>query len=753
MHVKRATISALLYLEWPAVINAGNCLSGFCGPRSETPLEGPSVWRVDGKPPDVIQKLGGFRAKGTDFSIHKHAEISTANSAYVSTSERPVGAEIFASEPPPPGDFRRKNYKGSWLYDIHPSSNFISTRKTLGPYSSHRAEAEILAAGGIPFDQIKGWTYLSKGRMTAKSERRYVRNSAYDKAKYQGQTWNPEPQYELAGFPKKMDKANPRIPREHPWTHKEYEAFKDQSAEELREAGLRYLNDEGKASGIASFEPCFGLNGRAKREASSCWLGEEEVVEPEVYTKELDLGGKTEGESEVVLLNPAEEEKAALLVEKAAEDELAAVASKLLLRESPKLKDISLKEVRARFIGYKPLQPYMKTSRGRLWRGLTSAFTAVGLASWLKDVVQVSATASKRIDKLTTVTSIFPLVGCGTAVARSKDAFSGTLCLVGDVLLFTPKWPVGVAVHLFRFLAEAAKQSLRENMLWHDEAEFQKIRQKEWDAVFDNLVGYFRSNKFRNEVLEPEFDAERHGYAVQATDSVGMLRAMQQTAREKDVKGVPTDEQVFNATLHIYQHMCSSLLKRKESIMKEKQQAAEEFVKAEMKRFDLEFGNRTLDIFVNRTRPLLPTFVLDKQDLKYSQGGLTRTSKEEDHVPKDELVSTIRERLKKPLSYDMQGTFRDIQRHSSHLTYCRVQDAQSGGADMNQGRNASLLIQYQRDTDPIDHIAEAPPGRELAPQNGTPRRQPAAPNPETPRARTGGRQRQRVPVGRRRGGL
>ncbi|PHH73649.1 hypothetical protein CDD80_3654 [Ophiocordyceps camponoti-rufipedis] len=191
-----------------------------------------------------------------------------------------------------------------------------------------------------------------------------------------------------------------------------------------------------------------------------------------------------------------------------------------------------------------------------------------------------------------------------------------------------------------------------------------------------------------------------------------------------------TDHQVFNASAQIYQNMCSSLLERKGSIIEEKKGAAEEYVRAEMKNFDPVFGNKTLQMFLSGNRPRRPRSPYPRRRnsprQKISRRGLLATltdvylevDKEYEDVPEDEIVRKIRERLEKPLSYNMTEIFQAIQKHVSYLPSCRIQDAQSA----DQNRDASALIQICRPSLSLD--VRLGPSRSFIP---TTRTQPQGP--------------------------
>ncbi|RCI08058.1 hypothetical protein L249_7862 [Ophiocordyceps polyrhachis-furcata BCC 54312] len=250
------TLSALLWLQWSGITDAGNCIGRLCGlnPQDALIRKGinpialrhrvGTVYRVDQRKPAEIKALGGFRPRELDvnkasFSVWQHAEVSrkASGSIYVSTSERPAGAEVFAVNRPL--SVARKHYKACYLWEIQATPNFIDVTATIGRDRLHVWEREILAAGGIRWDQVRGYTYLPDGRNTPIRKRVYVPNPdynpMYDQFSYSGA------QVDLAAVP-----ANPK----KDW-------YIDPNPERTRKAGLEFLDKSGRAVGLSSKQSIF----------------------------------------------------------------------------------------------------------------------------------------------------------------------------------------------------------------------------------------------------------------------------------------------------------------------------------------------------------------------------------------------------------------------------------------------------------------------------------------------------------------
>ncbi|KAM3428680.1 hypothetical protein MY4824_008683 [Beauveria thailandica] len=213
--------------------------------KRQIPTQPSVVYRVDSMPPDAVKAQGGFPPREADlgkanFAIygHSHNTLSGKDSPYVSTSVRPDGAEIFAS----PG-------KTSYLYEIKTTPNMIDTFSTLGgnkmtskgePYLLHKAEREVLALGGVKWDQVQSVTALPNGRDTNKSERKKVTNKDFNPKYNEFKAGGT--QHQLAGFP----------PGHEAWTTSPWNQFKDA---DIRESGLQFADANGAAVGLTRNDP------------------------------------------------------------------------------------------------------------------------------------------------------------------------------------------------------------------------------------------------------------------------------------------------------------------------------------------------------------------------------------------------------------------------------------------------------------------------------------------------------------------
>ncbi|KAF4589783.1 putative enterotoxin [Ophiocordyceps camponoti-floridani] len=685
-------VLALLYLQWPGSSHAGSCFGKCCA--AIKPAKGPLVFRVDSRTPQQIKEAQGFWPRGTDFSIYKHAEKHSPNSAYVSTSERAAGgAEIFAVPPPPRGSGLEKKYKGCFLYAIHPAENFVNTRLSLGPYSTHR-ERELLAAGGIRWDQIRGWTYLGKGRDTPISERRFVVNKDYDVKRWRGHVANPEPQYQLAGFPKKMDTNNPRAPKEHPWTQDSWKDFEKQGEAGVRQAGIQFMQNHGRAFGITKVETCPDKQ-KIKRQAGpiiDCWRtqdGDGEADEELGWEMSDDPAAGSEAESELAELDdPLEEEAIMSVTNKVAETELYKILTRFKLDKTLANLKLSPSQLRARFRNYEPLAALAKPKAlaqkaKRIGRGI---LTVGVLNLYVKDLIDVfTGELPSAVEKAAVVTSVVPVVGCLTSGVLEDKAGDATACVFGDLLLFTPWWPIGIGIHVTRFLKSLLVNLFRGSInadpqhVWEKEEAFQYTRRKEFSLYWNQIVHSFSSQDFMDKVLEPQFDAETAGYAFAATQAVGLVHAARDVARRAGSnRTLVTDADVLMATLPIYEAMCRSIRERSHSIVKEKQKMARMIARDQAAKFDRKFAHRVERWWHLRAR-----------SRTYRDSPFSKSVKRGNNVT--HLISW---RLQKAMAYNLTQIDVEIARHAAGLKLCRVNYPNSSDlTTWRPGRSAADLVQ------------------------------------------------------------
>ncbi|TQV90602.1 Heat-labile enterotoxin, A chain [Cordyceps javanica] len=151
--------------------------------------------------------------------------------------------------------------------------------------------------------------------------------------------------------------------------------------------------------------------------------------------------------------------KAAELAEEVSEKEFAELAAKRGLAELAEKKwKMSLSDVRTA-LKYERLTPESPKIGGGFKASSIGggALAVAGGAAWVYGIVDAFTHDVTTLDRVAAVTAILPFVGCAvtTAAEAEKGGVNGldsALCFLGDALLLTPAWPVGVIVHIVRAL-------------------------------------------------------------------------------------------------------------------------------------------------------------------------------------------------------------------------------------------------------------------------------------------------------------
>ncbi|PHH66087.1 putative enterotoxin [Ophiocordyceps australis] len=177
--------------------------------KFQPPAEVTTLYRGDRRPPEDVEKTGGFFTKQVlekltpeqeeaSSSLWAHVTKKTNQyTKYISTTADPSVAYNFAA----------KGQQGGYIYVISPDTQMIDATGTLGDHVDlkFRNEFEYSAVGKIPFSQVRGW-YPSQAIPERDIQRLrdgetldgFVKNPSYD-AKFDS-TRASGVRYELAGF-------------------------------------------------------------------------------------------------------------------------------------------------------------------------------------------------------------------------------------------------------------------------------------------------------------------------------------------------------------------------------------------------------------------------------------------------------------------------------------------------------------------------------------------------------------------------
>ncbi|USP75001.1 Heat-labile enterotoxin IIA, A chain [Curvularia clavata] len=158
------------------------------------------VYRADSRAPSTIKSAGGFLSKGTskagavapDISLWNHVNgdpssgFSRENDGYVSTTTDLALATSWVT---------RLLGGNGYVYQIQVAPNMIDCQEILKQYNPFPEEKEYAALGGIPYNQIVGWSKVTNRKVGA-----VEKNKDYNKKLFKRST-HATGQYQLAAFP------------------------------------------------------------------------------------------------------------------------------------------------------------------------------------------------------------------------------------------------------------------------------------------------------------------------------------------------------------------------------------------------------------------------------------------------------------------------------------------------------------------------------------------------------------------------
>ncbi|EJP61811.1 uncharacterized protein BBA_09231 [Beauveria bassiana ARSEF 2860] len=176
------------------------------------------------------------------------------------------------------------------------------------------------------------------------------------------------------------------------------------------------------------------------------------------------------------------------LAEKFSDDEFISFATtKGMIKSVTETLTLSIKDIRTKVLGYKPLDPKSPSFKVRPGKvaagGANAALGVVTVGVWIKGMVDAFEHDVNLLDKAAAVTSIVPFVGCTTNLAAQTwkgevDHQDTALCYVGDGLLMTPLAPLGIAVHIIRWFISLAKPPTvpeKEVFVQHRDSQWEKF--------------------------------------------------------------------------------------------------------------------------------------------------------------------------------------------------------------------------------------------------------------------------------------
>lgn len=240
---------------------------------------------------------------------------------------------------------------------------------------------------------------------------------------------------------------------------------------------------------------CPASSRRVKRQDLACGpledvLAAEEVSPPPNGNEVLE--GKVPKVGEVPKVEgPAtpKQLEAAKFAESVSEKEFGELAAKRGLTTLAKERwSWSLKDVRTK-LKYQPLSPTSPRLSGKGFKAPSvggGALLVVGGTLYVSGIVEAFTHDATALDRAAAVTAIVPFVGCGVQAASDiekgkGDGLDTTLCFLGDGLLLTPAFPLGILVHVVRAIMHAFVPPDLPT-----KEEMQSSRDKTWNKFLDD---------------------------------------------------------------------------------------------------------------------------------------------------------------------------------------------------------------------------------------------------------------------------
>lgn len=227
------------------------------------------LYRGDLRDPEQLKAAGGFLprsrlpSKDTSFGLYNHGEAvgdagGVRETIYSSTSASFATAGAYIKT-----DSLYTSSVGGWIYRIRPTPNMIDLEASLGPGSPFPHDKEFSAMGGILWEQVDGWIFVTVEKdlaplppvdamdidVTAAEEvfnslsDRYITNKDYNLEfdRFKASGGRPE----LAGF----FAAAGKFKNQEPWSRYN---------ESTEYYAMRFMEENGESVGWHGSFPLFG---------------------------------------------------------------------------------------------------------------------------------------------------------------------------------------------------------------------------------------------------------------------------------------------------------------------------------------------------------------------------------------------------------------------------------------------------------------------------------------------------------------
>ncbi|KAM4067233.1 hypothetical protein HRG_001216 [Hirsutella rhossiliensis] len=325
----------------------------------------------------------------------------------------------------------------------------IDVNSILGPGHKHFEEFEFAAVDGVKWGQVH-----SHRKVPAEF---FPDNRALDEKAVQSwlQKWDTEANENLDYYKSKLKEfraggAPPEFNTEdEAKAKKAYEKFK--RSEEVKKFKDLKLSSGRNSVILEEDEELLG-HSDAEEPASKCKrdgpCSQKEIAKPEPH----------KSAAEPPKIANKELEKA---IEEASQHEFEKSATQHRVKSVVESKfNQPLEKFRKDVLKYRPLSIKSPHLGGLIGAGL-------GAGLYVKDIVETFQDHNAHgIDRLAALTSIAPVMGCITKLGKDLshakinglDVLDDALCGLGDVLLFTPAAPLGLAAHVARIFISLTRE-------------------------------------------------------------------------------------------------------------------------------------------------------------------------------------------------------------------------------------------------------------------------------------------------------
>ncbi|OAA38924.1 Heat-labile enterotoxin, A chain [Beauveria brongniartii RCEF 3172] len=268
-----------------------------------------------------------------------------------------------------------------------------------------------------------------------------------------------------------------------------YVVYDGNEFKHIEDASGKKVFEKPAACGVAPIPKRACVSGDVESEVEDKLAGPEGEDSPaapgeEVESPPPEQAGPEPGEGEVAPESP----ESVALAEKFSDEEFVSFATtKKMIKSVTETLSLSIKDLRTKALGYKPLNPKSPSFKVRPGKvavgGANVALGVVSVSLWVKGMVDAFEQDANVLDKTAAVTAIVPFVGCTTNLASQAwkgevDGQDTALCYIGDGLLMTPLAPLGIAIHIIRWfisLGKAPKVPEKEAFVQHRDSQWEKF--------------------------------------------------------------------------------------------------------------------------------------------------------------------------------------------------------------------------------------------------------------------------------------